>query len=96
MKNNFQKFFKNSKIPRIEKSLEHILTPKKFTVPFLVRKMTELYFYRFGGFAPELKTAWERFNFETRYETDLNKQLAFLLNHESARGTVEQTENVFK
>ena len=58
--------------------------------------MTELYFYRHGAFAPELDKAWERFSFEIRFETDQNKQLAVLLNHESARGTVEQTENVFK
>ena len=67
-----------------------------FVISFLDLKMSDAFFYQHGGFAPELGLAWERFCYEIRYETDQNKQLAVLLNHESARGTTEQTENVFK
>ena len=58
--------------------------------------MSDAFFYNHGAFAPDLRTAWERFEFETRYETDQDQQLAVRLNHESTRGTQEQVDNVFR
>ena len=90
---NFGKKFQNSKKLKISRIF---LTTKKSHIFSSVTKMSDAFYYQHGGFAPRLETGWERFCYATRYATEHEKNLAVILNDESSRGTVEQTENVFR
>ena len=58
--------------------------------------MTDAFFYKFGSFAPQLDNSWERLLNEMRNEPERNREMAVMLNHDSARGSPEQIDFVFR
>ena len=58
--------------------------------------MTDAFYYKFGSFAPQLETSWERLMMEMKNEPERNRELVVMLNHDSTRGAPEQTEMVFR
>ena len=58
--------------------------------------MSEGQYFRFGGFAANLNTSWERLVFETRHDTGFTENLEALFNGEHMTGDKEQVDFAFR
>ena len=58
--------------------------------------MSEGQFFKFGGFAANLKTSWERLVFETRDDPSFTENLERLFNGEHMNCDKDQTDLAFR
>ena len=58
--------------------------------------MSEGQFFKFGGFAAQIDSSWDRLVFETRDQPELLENLERFMNDEQVRGDKDQVDFVYR